>query len=710
MLDNINVYQKKANLIIFIRLISILSLILCIKSDIYNNNNLKANSPILESSYSQENENDIHCTIEQYFLKNCALSFTKDEEKFLFKKNVFKMISNHSLDKLINKLYQENYENYLRKESEESYILSSITNQHIEGENITVLDFSKCLVPSFERQYGIFKIEHKLESYKIPIIEYKTFNYEEGFVSFKNCIDKKIYYNIPLDIDINEDNIYLYNESSEYYKDECGNYKSENDTDMSLYTRRNNFNEKYYLCESHCIFKGYNAELKQVICECNYQYKDGFLSEEDLYIGNLVYQMKNEEKITNFEVMKCSYLITSADDIKKNPGFYIPLFGLILLFFIMILFCFKGYNNLSQRIDEAIKAKFHENKYTTENKNKLIIFTVKKNNINSITHIDNYNDSGNKIDKKKKKKSLKVEGKRKKNSKSRINSKSLSMNSKNSLISHLKKNKKISTNILNSNTTINDIIDKNIYVFENDFEIDMTSFETALKCDKRTCCEYYSSLIRNKQLILYSFCDYNSYNSSIVKKIIFFLSFIYHYGINAFFFIDSTLHQIYLDEGKYNILLQFPNSVYSAIVSTGLIRLLILLIDTEQNILEIKNQKNENISIMKKKGLMKKIIIKFLLFFIINILLLIFFWYYLTCFNAVYINIKVTHCINTLFSFALSNIFSFLYYIIPAFFRRDIIKNKTQTNKAKKSKQFTKSELEDAEYIYKLSQHLENFL
>jgi len=264
------------------------------------------------------------------------------------------MISNHSLDKLINKLYQENYENYIRKESEESYILSSITNQHIEGENITVLDFSKCLVPSFERQYGIFKIEHKLESYKIPIIEYKTFNYEEGFVSFKNCIDKKIYYNIPLDIDINEDNIYLYNESSEYYKDECGNYKSENDTDMSLYTRRNNFNEKYYLCESHCIFKGYNAELKQVICECNYQYKDGFLSEEDLYIGNLVYQMKNEEKITNFEVMKCSYLITSADDIKKNPGFYIPLFGLILLFFIMILFCFKGYNNLSQRIDEFI--------------------------------------------------------------------------------------------------------------------------------------------------------------------------------------------------------------------------------------------------------------------------------------------------------------------------------------------------------------------
>ena len=130
---------------------------------------------------------------------------------------------------------------------------------------------------------------------------------------------------------------------------------------------------------------------------------------------------------------------------------------------------------------------------------------------------------------------MKVEGKRKKNSKSRINSKSLSMNSKNSLISHLKKNKKMSTNILNSNTTINEIIDKNIYVFENDFEIDMISFETALKCDKRTCCEYYSSLIRNKQLILYSFCDYNSYNSSIVKKIIFFLSFIYHYGINAFF-------------------------------------------------------------------------------------------------------------------------------------------------------------------------------
>ena len=396
-----------------------------------------------------------------------------------------------------------------------------------------------------------------------------------------------------------------------------------------------------------------------------------------------------EEKITNFEVMKCSYLITSADDIKKNPGFYIPLFGLILLFFIMILFCFKGYNNLSQRIDEAIKLKFHENQNKNKNKNnKLIVFTVKNNNNN------NKKQS-------KRKSVVKLQQNKKGNKRSSL--KNVSVNSKNDLIN--KKRKTLAVNNINLNTNINNNDDETIFVFENDYEINMISFETALKCDKRTFGDYYCSLIKNKQLILYSFCDYNSYNSSIVKKIIFFLSFIYHYGINAFFFIDSILHQIYLDEGKYNIPIQFPNAVYSAIVSTGLIRLLILLIDTEQNILEIKNQKNENISNLKKKDFMKKLIIKFLCFFIINTLLLIFFWYYLTCFNAVYLNTQITLCINTLFSFALSNIFPFIYYIIPAFFRRDIIKNKSL-----KKLKADKTELNDAEYIYKLSQNLQNFL
>ena len=660
--------NKKLNIFLLIILI-IISYIKC-------SENIGTNSP--EESLID----NVECDIENYFLNNCNISFTNDNEKIIFKKNVIEMISNGSLSNLLNNIFNNN-KAYIREEKEEKYILTSIFPPDI-NDNLILINFENffaCLLNNyidlirlgvFSFKFGIFQIENKLERYKIPIIEYKIFS-EDQIIDSTECNNISVNHYLFIDdynIDINEYNIYLYNESSEYYKDECENYISENGTDMSLYTRRNNFNEKYYLCESNCLFKGFeknnntnNNNLKSV-CECKIKTK--LLSEEDLYIGNLVYQIKNEEKITNFEVMKCSYLITSTDDIKKNPGFYIPLFGLILLFFIMILFCFKGYNNLSQRIDEAIKLKFHENHNKNKNKNnKLIVFTVKNNNNN------NKKQS-------KRKSVVKLQQNKKGNKRSSL--KNVSVNSKNDLIN--KKRKTLAVNNINLNTNINNNDDEAIFVFENDYEINMISFETALKCDKRTFGDYYCSLIKNKQLILYSFCDYNSYNSSIVKKIIFFLSFIYHYGINA-----------------------FPNAVYSAIVSTGLIRLLILLIDTEQNILEIKNQKNENISNLKKKDFMKKLIIKFLCFFIINTLLLIFFWYYLTCFNAVYLNTQITLCINTLFSFALSNIFPFIYYIIPAFFRRDIIKNKSL-----KKLKADKTELNDAEYIYKLSQNLQNFL
>ena len=58
----------------------------------------------------------------------------------------------------------------------------------------------------------------------------------------------------------------------------------------------------------------------------------------------------------------------------------------------------------------------------------------------------------------------------------------------------------------------------------NDYEMNNLSYELALKYDKREFCEYYFSLIRTKQLIFFSFCDFNDYNSRYSKKIyIFFI-------------------------------------------------------------------------------------------------------------------------------------------------------------------------------------------
>ena len=83
---------------------------------------------------------------------------------------------------------------------------------------------------------------------------------------------------------------------------------------------------------------------------------------------------------------------------------------------------------------------------------------------------------------------------------------------------------------------------QNIPDTENDYEMNSLSYLNAIKYDKRSCCEYYTSLIKNKQLFAFTFCSFNDYNSGIIKKFILFLPYALHYTVNALFFNDSNMH------------------------------------------------------------------------------------------------------------------------------------------------------------------------
>ena len=63
---------------------------------------------------------------------------------------------------------------------------------------------------------------------------------------------------------------------------------------------------------------------------------------------------------------------------------------------------------------------------------------------------------------------------------------------------------------------------------DTDYELNWLLYEEALKFDKRENCDYYCSLIKSKQLFLFTFCSFDDYNSGIVKKFMLFLSFALH--------------------------------------------------------------------------------------------------------------------------------------------------------------------------------------
>ena len=205
---------------------------------------------------------------------------------------------------------------------------------------------------------------------------------------------------------------------------------------------------------------------------------------------------------------------------------------------------------------------------------------------------------------------------------------------------------------------------------ENDYELNTLTYIQAIKYDKRTCCDYYTSLLKNKQLFLFTFCSFNDYNSGIIKKFIFFFSFSIHYTISALFFNDDIMHQIYIDGGKYNISYQLPKILISAACSTVFLRLILeTLILTDRNVLQVKHQMTKSKAEQMKSRVLKCINIKFAIFFVFNFFLLVLFWFYLTCLNDTYENTQIYLIENTFIAFGISFCYPFIWNIFPSIFR-----------------------------------------
>ena len=228
-------------------------------------------------------------------------------------------------------------------------------------------------------------------------------------------------------------------------------------------------------------------------------------------------------------------------------------------------------------------------------------------------------------------------------------------------------------------------------IIYKDFELNFLDYKNAIINDKRTFCESYLSLLKNKNLILFSFCPKKDYNSMIIKLCIFSLSFSTHYAVNFAFFNDDTLHQIYKVGGKYDVMFFLPKIVISSAISYIISSIIKHLFLSERNIFKVKIQpllsKAQDTSYKEKKCL----IIKYSIFFISGLIFLGFFWLFLSAFGAVYQNTQIFIFKNALISFTLSLFFPFFINIFTCLFRLSSLNSKTK----------------DSEYLFKMSKILQ---
>ena len=245
---------------------------------------------------------------------------------------------------------------------------------------------------------------------------------------------------------------------------------------------------------------------------------------------------------------------------------------------------------------------------------------------------------------------------------------------KTQVIKHKPTNKSVS---FHQNNNKNDKIKHN-YQNLNDRELNTLEYKQALLIDKRTYFQYYWSLLKKNQLLLFTFFSKNDYNLVSVKICLFLLTFSLYFTINGFFFSDNTMHKIYVDRGEYNIIFQIPQMLYSTAISIFINMLLKQLSLSEKNILVIKQENNIRRIAELSKKIRKWLIFKFIIFFILNFLLLFFFWYFISCFCAVYTNTQTILLKDTLISFTLSMLYPFGKNIIPGLFRIPALRAKNK--------------------------------
>ena len=141
--------------------------------------------------------------------------------------------------------------------------------------NMSSIDLDKC-ENELRSIYGIndtlpliiFKIDYFSNYSLIPIIGYEIYNPNNLLMlNLSYCTNNTIKVNIPANID--ENNLFKYDPSNSFYKNNCHSYTTENGTDIPLKDRQKEYKDKNMsLCEYRCKYLGYDVSNKQSSCIC----------------------------------------------------------------------------------------------------------------------------------------------------------------------------------------------------------------------------------------------------------------------------------------------------------------------------------------------------------------------------------------------------------------------------------------------------------
>ena len=203
----------------------------------------------------------------------------------------------------------------------------------------------------------------------------------------------------------------------------------------------------------------------------------------------------------------------------------------------------------------------------------------------------------------------------------------------------------------------------------SDYELNHLEYIDALEIDKRIFLTIYWSLLKREHPIIHTFFAWNDFNLFFIKLSNFFFLITTVMSLDALFFSNDTMHDIYKSGGSYNFGYHIVQMVLTIIVYEALQILLNYLTLTDIDYYKIKGRK-DTITQKEVYNIIQCIKYKIIGYYIFTFLVFLFYWYLNSAFCAVYEYTQSIFIVDSIICFVFALIYPLILYLIPTGLRK----------------------------------------
>ena len=622
-----------------------------------NNDNICVDNSIDTCSLSKKEINFINEKISEEELEKLAKSYVKEfayTDKHISLFNYF----NYEID--IYKNYEcisdlsleipsvdlgECYEKIQMKYNIEDKLIFSILSQRTEDAKYPVIISFYIYSPYTGVQLNL-----------TDVCEDEGINIEED-ISMK-IEDKEKYDYVQY---LSQQNIDVFNLSSDFYKDTCYYFISPVKKDIALKDRIKIFFPNITLCENGCNIKSINSTTMKAECEC----KLNNLINNNALANNAFYksQVGNIEEFlsqSNLEILKCGSSILKHLKLTSFIGSFIFLAFILCQIILSIIYFSLSIKPLKKFINDIIELYiFHIKKHDNfppkkSSKDKRVKFannTKKGKNVSSnkskikinFTEI-NKESNAPKTDISMSKKTIKNSSSKTitKIHKNKMSNKDIKIHALTNKQIKYKDKIKHESAICDSNIILSSKNDFNINIEEYiETDIDTLPFEEVIEIEKRKYCEYFSEQLKSNLLSINICCGKDPLKPTPIKILLYIITIELYLFINALFINEDFISEIYHSEENnfFNFLPRSLDRVFYATIVKVLVAYISDCFFIEEKkirmILKSKRSKPKEKKI-KLKEVLNITLNRFIFFIIFSFIITLFALYYITCFNYRY--------------------------------------------------------------------------